>query len=199
MAQATLNGVPFRINPESASWDYLVKTAEVATVGGIVVQVLGVDLGDMTIQGSFGSEHNEGGKLVGGWPEQQRFLDRMKALAERQALHPELGPARFMFPAKGWDYLVLLRSYTEVGQDDAIVATNANFNPTWQLRLFIVEDNSPVKSVQNAAVLQYIARLTAGLGWQQSKYNGPVTQSDVAAYLAGVPVPDVATLLQGVK
>jgi hypothetical protein len=184
MAQATLAGVPFRVNPSSASWDYTVKTAEAVTIGGTVIQVLGVDLGDMTIQGDFGSEHRDlGGNLVGGWPEQDRFLARMKKIAQAQASHPEVGGVRFMFPEKGWDYMVYLRGYTEIGATDAVMAANENFNPTWQLRLFIIEDNSPIKAVQNTALLQYMTRISAGLGWQQSKYNGPISDSDVATFV----------------
>ena len=187
--QATLAGRPFRVNPESASWNYTVKTSEENTVGGIVVQVLGVDLGDMTVQGAFG---------IGGWQEQAAFLDHVKKLSKEQIHHPEAGPVRFLFPAKGWDYQVIVRGYTEVGAGDAVVASNDNFNPTWQLQLFIVEDNSPIKTVQNTAMLQYINRLLAGLGWKPgSKYNGPVSEADVQAFLSGQGASSVSQLLQG--
>lgn len=194
---ASLAGVAFRVDPTSASWDYTVKTSETSTIGGIVIQVLGAELGDMTVQGMFGSEHHDQrGNVVGGWREQEDFLGHVKGLAQSQ-INPSAGAVRFLYPEKGWDYIVVVKGYSEIGSAEAVVAANENFNPTWQLRLFIVEDNSPVKTVQNAAMLQYINRLAAGLGWQQTKYNGPVTDADVQSFLAGKGVPDVATLLQG--
>lgn len=186
MPVASLAGRPFRLNPLSVAWDYTVKTSETPTVGGIVVQVFGVDLGDMTVQGTFGS---------GGWREQEAFLAEMKKLADRQASNPEDASFRFFYPDRGWNFQVMLREFTETGGTSSVVGSNENFAPKWTLRLFILEDNSPVRVVQDAALLQYLNRLSSGLGWQQTKYNGPITDSEVASYVHDNSASTVAELL----
>lgn len=180
--QATLDGVPFRTNPDSIKWDFSVKTAETTTIGGVVIQVYGVDLGDMRVTGSFG---------VGGWSEQEAMLRRMKGLGDRQRVGAP--PVRFFFPSRGWDFLCHLRSFGEKTGD--INLSNENFAPSWALTLFITEDNSPIKSVQDSAILQYIQRLSQGLGWEQTKYNGPLTEADVASYVSSTGATSIMDLL----
>jgi hypothetical protein len=181
MGLATLDGVPFRLDPTSASWDFSIKTNVINTVGGRVVQVIGVDLGDMMVVGTFG---------VGGWREQQAFLERMKQVGERQVNHPEAPPMRFLYPPRGWDFLVYLRSYTQPASPsggDSVYVANEIIAPQWALTLFMVEDNAGLKKVAQDA---YIARIAAGLGWKQTKYNGPMTADEVHATLGGLSITD---------
>jgi hypothetical protein len=178
---ATLNGVPFRINPESVEWTFSIKSSDVPTVGGKVIQVYGVDLGDMTVTGSFGK---------GGWKSQQRFLERMKLIADKQATQMmDRGgrerPQRFVFPAKKWDFLVWLKRYSSPDGAKAVRLHNENFNPKWSLTFQITEDNIGLKTVIKDA---YIARLSRGVGWKQTKWNGPLGYAEVQAILNGTPV-----------
>lgn len=180
MGLATFDGVPFRLDPTSASWDFSIKTNVINTVGGRVVQVIGVDLGDMTVVGTFG---------VGGWREQAAFLDRMKQIGERQVNNPTAPPMRFLYPPKGWDFLVYLRAYTQPTSPmgSSVYVANEEIAPQWALTLFMVEDNTGLKQVAQDS---YIARIAAGLGWQQTKYNGPLTTQEVESTLGGLSITD---------
>lgn len=183
MGLATLDGVPFRLDPTSATWEFAIKTNIIDTVGGRVVQVIGVDLGDMTVVGTFG---------VGGREEQGTFLERMKAIGDRQVHDPGTPPMRFLYPPRGWDFLVYLRSYSQPGAPgaDSVYVANEIIAPRWALTLFLVEDNAGLKRVAQDA---YIARIAAGLGWEQTKYNGPLTTEEVHATLGGLSITDYLT------
>lgn len=184
MGVATLAGQPFDIDPESVQWDFTIKKSVTHTLGGKVVQILGVDLGPMTITGSFGR---------GYFPAQRAFLERMRALADYQVDHYTEPPARFFFPLYNWDFLVYLKSYSSGDGASAIHLAPDVVNPTWRLTLQIVEDNSGLKKVAADA---YIRRLANGIGWDQSKYNGPLTFQDVTTFLAGVGAADATDYVQ---
>ena len=188
MSRATLGGVAFRLNPLSVRWDWTVKTKADPTIGGKVVQVFGLDPGDISVTGSFG---------IGGWEEQQAFLDRMKRLADSH-LVANARPIRFFWPSFGWDFQVWLKSYTGEGPA-AIQLSNTVVAPQWTLALSIVEDNLSLRQV---AADQYIARLSEGLGWQQSEFNGGMDFTDLQETLArrGVStLPDYFAVGYGVS
>jgi len=168
MGLATLNGVAFRIDPMSVGWSYSIKTAEKKTLGGRVVQVLGAVLGDMTVRGSFGR---------GGWEEQHVFLERMTRLAEAQVAESGPGregvrPMRFSYAPEGWDFLVNLKGFEQPGAGGSVRLDIETANIEWELTFHIVEDNSGLKQVAQDA---FIARIAAGLGWQQTKWNGAMS------------------------
>jgi hypothetical protein len=180
MGLATLNGVPFRLDPESIAWSYTVRTADIKTVGGRVIQVLGATIDDMRVTGSFGK---------GGIREQETFLSRMQDIGNEQVadagiLNSTKPPLHFVYPPKKWDFLVYLRAYTEPGSSMSVQARPENFAPRWQLTFFVVDDNAGLKTI---AKDQFISRMAQGLGWNQIKnvgwrqtlYNGPMTMSDV--------------------
>lgn len=167
MGQATLAGRPFRLDPNSVSWNFSTKAADKPTVGGKVIQVYGTQISDMTITGEFG---------VGGWQQQEAFLKEMKEMGAKQARVARLSrsqaqPFRFTYPPRGWEFLVYLKAYSNPEGGRAVRHEPGIFNPKWQLTLFIVEDNSGLKLVaQNA----YISRLVKGMGWKRTDFNGPV-------------------------
>jgi hypothetical protein len=170
MALATLGGVALPVDPETVAWTFKMKTAQIITVGGKVIQVYGTDLGDMSVSGSFG---------VGGWSARDRFTAQVNkwVTADTTTLHPK--PLRFFMPSKGWDFRVFVKAYTAEGGE--FEHSNENFAPRYGLLLFIVEDATMkvVKGIKDA----YISRLMNGIGWKQSEYNGP-TQDEVDAKLS---------------
>lgn len=182
MGKAVFAGQPFRIDPTSISWPFRVKTREQNTVGGRVVQVLGADLGDMTVSGTFG---------VGGWQEQLRFLRRMEAVGDRVADPATSSPERFLWPGKGWDFLVYLKSFSE-GGGNSIDMRVENIVPRWTIVLHIVEDNVGLRRVAQDV---FISRLSAGLGWQQTKYNGPLGYAEVESTINAAGATTVADYL----
>ncbi len=186
MGNAVLNGIPFRIDPTSISWPFTVKTSSTKTVGGKVLQVFGTQLGDMTVAGTFG---------VGGTKEQREFLDRMKKLGDNQmdrfpVVSPN--PYRFLWPSRGWDFQVWLKQFSEPGASASINESNANISPKWTLKLFIASDNLDLKKV---ATDVFIDRLSDGIGWKRSKYNGPMGFEEVSAALGRTGVTDVKSYL----
>jgi hypothetical protein len=148
------------------------------TVGGKIVQVYGTSISDLTIVGEFG---------VGGWQQQEKFLAQIKAMANTQALASRVSrsqrePSRFVYPPRGWDFLVYLKSFGNPEGSRSIRHAPEIFNPKWQLTLFIVEDNSGIKRVAQDA---YIARLAKGIGWKRTRYNGPDDSSYLQQIMGG--------------
>lgn len=177
MGVATLDGTPFRIDPYSVSWTYTVKTSDRKTIGGKVVQVYGTNLGDMSVQGSFG---------VGGWEEQAEFLARMKEVGDRSVAWPAKPPLRFLYPTQGWDFLVWLKQFSQPGAQASVDLDVETFAPAWSLTFQIAADNSGLKHVAQDA---FISRISAGLGWSE-KHHGPMTYQEIESTLSGMTVQD---------
>jgi hypothetical protein len=180
MGLASLGGVAFRIDPDSVAWEFRMKTARRKTVGGVVVQVYGTDLGDMTVSGVFGNGDRARGDREG-WREQERFRAQVERWVD-QHVATSGRPIRFLYPPKRWDFQVLIRGYTGPGGGEAVAHDPATFNPGWTLTLAVVQDSTRrvVAGIQDL----YIKRLMAGVGWKQSGYNGPLTQGEAEAVLA---------------
>lgn len=183
MGTATLAGKEFRLNPSSVSWGYKSKVSTTNTVGGRVVQVFGTSVSDITATGSFGA---------GGWKEQEAFLTQMQALADaqiRDAAVPNSTTAvqKFVYPDYGWDFHVMLRSFSSPDGSRSVNLDNRTVAPQWTLTLFIAEDRSSLKKLSQDA---YLTRLSQGLGWKQTVFNGPMTIDEMQAGLNGLTVAD---------
>lgn len=160
MGQAMLADYAFRVDPENISWSFGVKTKVTYTIGGKVVQVYGTQIGPMTLSGSFG---------LGGFEEQERFLKKMTALAKAQGEGTNK-PYRFLFPQRNWDFKVFIRSVATPDGSLSMHVSPEIIDPRWVLTLHIVEENAGLKKIATDA---YIARLSEGIGWHPSAYNGP--------------------------
>ncbi len=168
MGVARFAGRHFHIDPRSVSWNFETKTNDFSTVGGKVVQVYGTKITDMIVEGEFG---------LGGWQDQLKFLQSMKDIASAQARAGKVSqsqtpPARFSYPPRGWDFLVYLKAYDNPRGGKAVRHHNEEVNPAWRLTLFIVEDMSEL-GVKKVAQDAYVSRLSRGLGWKRTKFNGP--------------------------
>jgi hypothetical protein len=181
MGLCTLAGVPFTIDPESVSWDYTPRVSEINTVGGKVIQVYGAYLGDMLVSGWFGA---------GGFQDQQKFLDRMKAISLSQEIKPGArggDPVKFAYPAKGWDFLVFLKAYSSgAGNRSVNLRNEILHNLRWNLTLTISEENLGLKAASQDLFIQ---RLSDGLGWSY-RYHGPMEPADVAMAENGMTLLD---------
>ncbi len=166
---ASLDGIPFRVNPNSVSWPYSVKLTTTKTMGGKVVQVYGISMGDLTVEGVFGA---------GGPEEQQAFFDRLVEIIDTQMPASATAiprPVRFHWPERGWDFWCYVKGITQAGRNLAIHASNKDFNPGYRLTLFVQEDNGDlVKAARNSATAAFIARLSDGMGWKATEWNGPL-------------------------
>jgi hypothetical protein len=205
MSVASLGDIRFRINPSQVYWEYSVDVAVIPTVGGRVVQVYGVTLGDMTIQGLFGEQRTSPSKES--WELAEEFRKNVQRLAIEQSRPPT--PAqlsgvdrtpmhrtwRFYYnddtadnrrqalPVHNWDFQVSIKGLRDAGGTGATIDhQTGKFSYGYNLTLFLHQDNTG--SLTTVAKNSFIERLSAGLGWQRTAYNGHMTVADLQAYLS---------------
>jgi hypothetical protein len=209
MGTATLGfaggpSVAFRIDPERIGWNWTVNTNVVETIGGRVIQVLGAYLDDMTVEGSFGQDHSTSRGVS--WRQAEAFLRKVTDIMDYQArdankqpeMHP---PAVFTYPPKNWRFQVYVKEFSDANGGGSIVLSPGIFNQRYRLTLFIVQDNSSalvqagadngvVGKKADEAIAAYMARISDGIGWHFSQYNGHTAPSDVTPVKApSKPVP----------
>jgi hypothetical protein len=171
MGNCLYDGQPFRLDPESVSVSFSVRSNSIETIGGRVVQIYGVQWNDLIIVGSFGKG---AARAFGANPfqDQREFLDRMKAIGDRQSeLITQSEPQKFIWPEQGWNFRVYLKEYTDTRGNKPIQRSPDEVNPKWQLTFFVVEDNA---NLTQGIADDFLARLAKGLGWKQTEYNGPL-------------------------
>jgi len=163
-----LDGVPLKVNPDDIRWNFKMKTTDSKTMGGKVIQVLGTRLDDLTIQGQFSPDRAKGDTEA--WQSQIRFRAQVEKWADRAANTENTNPLRFTYPPRNWEFKVYIKSIS--GIDWAIDA----IAPRWTMVLFPMDDRATaiVKGIKDL----YLKRLTEGVGWKQTEYNGP-TQTEV--------------------
>lgn len=169
MATASIGDWEFRVNPEEVSWNFNVRTSATSTIGGKVIQVLGVDVSDMTVTGSFGK---------GGRVEQQQFLDWAIARTKSQT-EQDKAIVRFRLPDKGWDFGVKIKSLTESSSRRSVDLQTTNINPSFTLTLHVEDDLQNITELKRAAQAAYVAELSQGVGWKRTEYNGPLTDEEI--------------------
>jgi hypothetical protein len=191
MGTATLGfaggpAITFRIDPELIQWNWQVLTNVVETIGGRVVQVIGAYLDDLTVSGSFGQDHSTPQGVS--WLQAEAFLKMVTAIMEFQSkdsnqqdlMHP---PAIFTYPPKNWRFRVYVKALTDADGDASIIMTAGKFNQRYVLSLFIVQDasdalvqagttNGVFSQKAYDAIAAYMGRISAGVGWHFSQYNG---------------------------
>lgn len=173
MGDATFGGWNFRVDPESVRYSYKPKINSKANIGGKVVQVFGVTISDIVLAGSFG---------LGGREEQQRFLAQMISVAQSQADNPSVTPQRFVWPDRGWNIPCWLKSYAEGASQASVVGAPEMFSLKWQLTL-VPESGG---SLAGYATTQLVDRMSQGIGWTKSAFNGPINgPTGVVEALAG--------------
>jgi hypothetical protein len=167
-ALATLGGLDLNVDPNEFRWNFVMKTSETRTLAGKVIQILGTTLSDITIRGSFGRFGEEG------WERQLVFRNQVHNWASA-AESGTSKPLRFTYQPRGWDFRVFVKAINPV------IMTNEEINPRLEMILFPVDDGA-TKIISGIKDL-YIERLSEGVGWKQTDYNGP-TQKEVDDKLA---------------
>lgn len=179
--------VTFRINPSAVDWHWEIDTSVTPTIGGRVIQVLGATLSDLTIAGSFGQSRGDGPDGES-WLLAESFYKKIRDMMEWQSrdatdptkMHP---PAVFTYPPKNWKFSVYIKDLSDPEGGGSITHATGKFAHNYQLTLFIVEElsDSLIKAgtshgVLNAAKAKaidaYLSRISDGIGWHFSKYNG---------------------------
>lgn len=204
MGVAQLGNYTFRIDPSQVFFTYEVDTAVVNTVGGRVVQVYGVTMGDVTVQGLFGQEHIPGGR--DSWEMAEEFQQAVALMVQAQSqaptnlqmqgrdptpMHP---PVRFFYnddsvdrqsnglPAHNWDMMVYIKDLKDVSASDFTVEhATGKYSYGYTLTLFVVQDNTA--QLKEVAMNSFISRLSEGVGWKRTEYNGPMDKTALDAYV----------------
>lgn len=186
--------VKFRIDPTEIAWNFKINTSVTDTVGGRVVQVTGATLSDMTIRGGFGEDRNSdviapqdtdhGGSS---WRLHKRFEYHVRLMMEYQARdaqqHSKMSrPAVFTYPPRGWSFQVYLKAFRDP-QGGTSAFAPGRFAHEYELTLFVVQDGTAalkkagtqggqVDEARAAAINAYIGRLSDGIGWKPTMYQG---------------------------
>lgn len=204
MTVAWLGDIPLRIAPTQVHWEYNVDTCVIPTVGGRVVQVLGATMSDMTVQGLYGQDRGTNPRES--WQLAEDFQQRVAALVDRQSRPPTLAQrtgqdptpmhptVRFVYnddtpatraqglPTHDWDFQVYIKDLKDVDESGMTVQhKTGKFSYGYMLTLVIVEDATG--RLAEVAKNDFIDRLSNGLGWQRTPYQGHMTVADLQAYL----------------
>ena len=203
MGVATLgfdNGpsVKFRIDPSDIQWQFQIDTAEIQTLGGRVVQVVGATLGDLIIQGSFGENHKLKGETGQSWRLADAFAARIRQMMEFQSKDNNKtgvitkSPAIFSYPPRDWKFRVNVVSIEDPDGGGSVQHRTGKFSYDYVLTLFIVEDLSPstagvgssrgvIPVKASDAIDAYLNRISDGIGWKQTEFNGPLGLKDLSS------------------
>jgi hypothetical protein len=195
--------ITFRLNPSSIDWGFDIHTSVTNTVGGRVVQITGATLRDMTVTGYLGENRAAGGSpdriddhAGASWRLHEAFIARCRAIMNFQSRdsnqHGKMhAPAVFNYPARNWRWQVYLKEVADLDGAAAIEHRTGKFSHGYKLTLFIVQggsdslvkagsSRSTVDAAQAKAIASYIARISEGIGWRQSEYNGGIADSEAS-------------------
>ena len=194
----------FRIDPTSIEYNYQVQTSVTNTVGGRVVQVLGATLSDVTIGGDIGENRTLGRVPVGqehpgvSWRLAEAFFAKVQQMQMQQSadsnVSPNAGqkavlnPATFIYAPKGLHFQCYIKSIVDPDGDGSagVVHKVGRSNYRYVLTLFPVltetvglqqagEANGVLDAARAQAIDDYINRISQGIGWRFTAYNGGVT------------------------
>lgn len=91
-------------------------------------------------------------------------------------------PFSFLDGTHNWQFRVLIKGIADLDdQASTIVHTTGKFSYGYQLTLFVVEAQTDV--IQRVASDYFISRISAGLGWKQTSFNGPMTAKQVTDFV----------------
>ncbi|PPS89482.1 hypothetical protein [Streptomyces sp. MH60] len=187
--------VTFRINPDSIDWGFDIHTTVTQTVGGRVVHVTGATLRDITVAGHLGENRKAGPSPDGNtdhagvsWRLHEAFVAKCRAIMDYQSrdsrtLGKMHAPAVFNYPPHNWRWKVYLTEVADLDGQASIEHRTGKFSHGYRIQLFIVQagsdslvkagsSNNAVDAAQEKAISSYIARISEGIGWKQTEYNG---------------------------
>jgi hypothetical protein len=196
--------IRFRVDPEAIDYNIKVHTSKTDTVGGRVIQVLGSSISDVVIRGSLGESHSHGrdtnGEHAGvSWKIAVEFFARVQAMQQLQSAGANLPgsaapytlkPATFVYSPKGLRFQCYIKSVQDPAGDGTagVVHKVARSNYQYVLNLFPVQEgsmglvragssNGVLDQARARAIDAYIARISQGIGWKFTAYNGGSTPS----------------------
>jgi hypothetical protein len=193
----------FRIDPDSIDYNITVHTSVTQTVGGTVIQLLGTSISDVTVQGSIGEDHTLGRDTDGehkgkSWKIAETFFETVQAFQQLQTAGSttpgsavggvDLQPVTFIYSPKGIRFQCYIKSITDPAGDGSagVVHKLGRANYQYVLTLFPVQEgsttlmkagtsNGVLDKAKAAAIDAYIGRISKGIGWKFTAYNGGST------------------------
>lgn len=197
----TLGDLTFRVGPSQIAWEYHMDSTVINTIGGRVVQVYGATLSDLTVQGLFGQRYSRSGNVIplssSSMEMARAFATQIQQMVDRQGQRPSkeqlirtdrtpMNPTvRFTYTGDGvhqWDFQVYIKSLQDITDPGyALSHSTGKYSYGYNLTLFIVEDHTG--ELTKVATDDYIERLSKGIGWQRTTYNGPMTKEELQKYL----------------
>lgn len=200
--------VTFRINPSSIDWGFDIHTSVTDTVGGRVVQITGATLRDLTVTGYLGEDRKAGRSPDSltdhagvSWRLHEAFIDQCRSIMRHQARDSSTPglmhqPATFNYPTRGWRWRTYLKAVEDLDGQASIEHRAGKYSHGYKLTLFVVQSGSDslikagssydaVNQAQAKAISSYIDRISAGIGWRQSEYNGGLTDATTANATGG--------------
>lgn len=187
--------VTFRLNPSDISWGFDIHSNVIDTVGGRVVQITGATLRDLVVTGALG-EHRGAGRSPDrlpdhagvSWRLHEAFINKCRAIMQYQARDSRTPgtmhqPAIFNYPPRNWRWKVYLKEVNDADGQASIEHRTGKFSHGYQLTMFIVQGGSDtlvkagssdsiVDAAQERAIASYISRISEGIGWKQTAFNG---------------------------
>jgi hypothetical protein len=196
----------FRIDPESVDYKVKVFTNVEETVGGRVVQITGTQVSDVVVSGSIGEDHGRGRARSGeaehpgvSWKLAEEFFRQIRSMMLEQAkgssqvgsnARGTLRPAVFVYAPLGLRFECYIKGIVDQdGDGSAAVAHKvgrANYKYTLtlfpvlgetELRLAGQSANGVLDRAKASAIDAYIGRISQGIGWRFTAYNGGSTPS----------------------
>lgn len=193
----------FRIDPESIDFNIRVHTNVEQTVGGTVVQFLGTSISDVTVQGSIGEDHHRGRDVDGehkgvSWKLAEEFFQAIQTIQQvsakgastpGSAVHNSyIQPVTFVYSPKSIRFQCYIKSIMDPNGDGqaGVVHKVGRANYRYVLTLFPVQEgstslvkagtsNGVLDKARAAALDAYIGRISRGIGWKFTAYNGGST------------------------
>jgi hypothetical protein len=212
MAFAQLGPLKWRVDPTEVSWNYQIDANRIETLGGQVVQILGATLGDVTVSGYFGQDRahrQDSWQLAVAFHKRiQQIMDaqtlppkkitvgrksiNINAEKNVERIYDPKGPPpppvahqpllfSYMDGVHNWQFKVLVKGIDDLDGNGSLHHTTGKFSYGYRLTLFVVEAQTDV--IKKVATDSYIARISQGLGWKKTKYNGPVTAAEATAFI----------------
>lgn len=139
------------VNVYTANWGYQENTVSMDTIGGRVVQLLSVQVTDLTIETVAGSRR-----------ELQRMADGISTIMKYHIKTSR--PASFKVPSRKWNFQVYVSAMPQMGWD--YTATTYPYS----LTMAVQDDLTGIKTKQ--INVQALNRLSKGIGYNPSVHGG---------------------------
>jgi hypothetical protein len=151
----------FRVDPYNVTWSYSLRTHTDNTYGGKVIQLLGVSLGDLSVDIVTGAGGLEEAKRVMGFFREMYLWQR-----DQQQL------ATFSYPQKKYNLQVWAKNIT---MQDSL--TNVDF--PIQMTFAIQEDLGG--TLTKTSMRKELSKLADGIGYDKNVYNDPMAAANIKA------------------